>query len=115
MIQEVALARSAVVKVPRATIPWKWVGLAAGIIRTNYDHLIPTHHMPNLYNAYLISRLSPHGPLSPLTLPLLPLLRLTANFHCTDPLGTVYALLGFQPPSQPFKPDYTLTPLALSL
>ncbi|KAG7287172.1 hypothetical protein NEMBOFW57_006677 [Staphylotrichum longicolle] len=69
VIQEVALARSAVVQVPGATIPWKWIGLAAGIIRTNYDHLIATYHMPNLYNAYLISRLSPHGPLPPLTLP----------------------------------------------
>ena len=113
VIQEVALARSAVVQIPGATVPWKWIGLAAGIIRTNHNHLITTHRMPNLYNAYLITRLSPHGPLPPLPLSLLPLLRLTANFLTTDPLDTVYALLAFHPGA--LKADYALTPTALSL
>ncbi|RSL83667.1 hypothetical protein CEP52_016659 [Fusarium oligoseptatum] len=95
VIQEVALARSAVVKVPGATIQWKWIGLAAGIIRTNHDRLINSYQMPNLYNAYLISRLSTHGPLPPLDLNLLTLLRLTTGFKTSEKLDVVYALLGF--------------------
>lgn len=83
------------VKVPAAAIQWKWIGLAAGIIRTNHDWLINSHHMPNLYNAYLISRLSTHGPLPPLDLSLLSLLRLTTRFKTSEKLDVVYALLGF--------------------
>ncbi|KAL9561256.1 hypothetical protein ACKAV7_014611 [Fusarium commune] len=87
VIQEVALASSAVIKVPGATMQWKWVGLAAGIIRTNHDWLINSYRMPNLYNAYLISRLSTHGPLPPLDLSLLSLLRLTTGFKTAEKLG----------------------------
>jgi hypothetical protein len=90
----VALASSAVVKVPGATMQWKWVGLAAGIIRTNHDWLISSYRMPNLYNAYLISRLSTHGPLPPLDLSLLSLLRLTTGFKTAEKLDVVFALLG---------------------
>ncbi|KAJ4196912.1 hypothetical protein NW759_016399 [Fusarium solani] len=95
VIQEVALARTAVIKVPAAAIQWKWIGLAAGIIRTNHDWLINSYRMPNLYNAYLISRLSTHGPLPPLDLGLLSLLRLTTGFKTTEKLDVVFALLGF--------------------
>ncbi|KAF5694003.1 heterokaryon incompatibility 6 OR allele, partial [Fusarium mundagurra] len=94
VIQEVALASSAVVKVPGATMQWKWVGLAAGIIRTNHNWLINSYRMPNLYNAYLISRLSTHGPLPPLDLSLLSLLRLTEGFKTAEKLDVVFALLG---------------------
>ncbi|KAF9776293.1 hypothetical protein IL306_005555 [Fusarium sp. DS 682] len=94
VIQEVALASSAVVKVPGATMQWKWVGLAAGIIRTNHDWLINWYRMPNLYNAYLISRLSTHRPLPPLDLSLLSLLRLTTGFKTAEKLDVVFALLG---------------------
>ena len=95
VIQEVALAPSAVVKAPGATIQWKWIGLAAGIIRTNHDQLIRSNEMPNVYNAYLISRLSSHGPLPPLDVRLLSLLRLTTGFKTAEKLDVVFALLGF--------------------
>jgi hypothetical protein len=76
-------------------MPWNWIGLAAGIIRTNHDHLIDRYMMPNLYNAYLISRLSSHGPLPPLDVNLLNLLRLTTRFKTTHESDVVFALLGF--------------------
>ncbi|KAI6764150.1 hypothetical protein HG530_007939 [Fusarium avenaceum] len=94
VIQEVALASSAVAKVPEATMQWKWIGLAAGIIRTNHDWLINSYRMPNLYNAYLISRLSTHGALPPLNLSLLSVLRLTTGFKTAEKLDVFFALLG---------------------
>ncbi|RSL74071.1 hypothetical protein CEP51_011664 [Fusarium floridanum] len=125
VIQEVALARSAVVKVPGATIQWKWIGLAAGIIRTNHDRLINAYRMPNLYNAYLISRLSTHGPLPPLDLSLLTLLRLTTGFKTSEKLDVVYALLGFlnrqgessssRSSSETVRVDYTLSESELGI
>lgn len=50
--------------------------------------------MPNLYNSYLISRLSTHGPLPPLNLSLLSLLRLTTGFKTAEKLDIVFTLLG---------------------
>lgn len=94
VLQEVALARSAVVKIPGVTIQWKWIGLAAGIIRTNHDSFIRRYNMPNLYNAYLMFRLSKQGPLPPLDISLLSLLRLTTGFKATEKLDVVFALLG---------------------
>ncbi|UPK93229.1 hypothetical protein LCI18_004164 [Fusarium solani-melongenae] len=125
VIQEVALARSAVVKVPAAAIQWKWIGLAAGIIRTNHDWLINAYRMPNLYNAYLISRLSTHGPLPPLDLSLLSLLRLTTGFKTSEKLDVVFALLGFlsrqgessssRPSLEAVRVDYTLSESGLGI
>lgn len=120
-----ALARSAVVKVPAATIQWKWIGLAAGIIRTNHDQLIRSYRMPNVYNAYLISRLSTHGPLPPLDVSLLSLLRLTTGFKTAEKLDVVFALLGIlnrqgesfrsRPPSEAVRVDYNLSECELGI
>ncbi|RSL43367.1 hypothetical protein CEP54_015119 [Fusarium duplospermum] len=111
--------------IERATIQWKWIGLAAGIIRTNHDELINAYRMPNLYNAYLISRLSTHGPLPPLDVSLLSLLRLTTGFKTTEKLDVVYALLGFLnrqgessssgSSSETVKVDYTLSESELGI
>ncbi|KAH7377533.1 heterokaryon incompatibility protein-domain-containing protein [Cadophora sp. MPI-SDFR-AT-0126] len=125
VIQEVALAPSAVVKAPGATIQWKWIGLAAGIIRTNHDQLISSYQMPNVYNAYLISRLSSHGPLPPLDVRLLSLLRLTTGFKTAEKLDVVFALLGFlnrqgesfrsRSPSGAVRVDYNLSESELGI
>ncbi len=48
----------------------------------------------NVYNAYLIFRLSDHGTMPALKLGLLTLLRLTTTFKTSEKLDTVFGLLG---------------------
>ncbi|KAE9375259.1 HET-domain-containing protein [Stipitochalara longipes BDJ] len=128
VIQEVALARSAIVLFDDYKIPWESVGLAAAIIRTNYDKInmssyeirtmrlkghgtsgrvIPT----GVVNAYLMYRLSVSQQYwKPLRFSLQELLMLTRQFECQGYRDNVFGLLAVpttDQASQKIVPDYT--------
>jgi hypothetical protein len=116
VIQEAALAHNAIVVVPGANIAWKWIALAAAILRTNYLKILTEIGIhTNVCNAYLMARLSGKMALPPLKVNLLYLLRLTTGFKTSELLDTVFALLGLtsngkQDDTQPFMVvDYSWT------
>lgn len=106
VMQEVALARSAIVLWDDCEISWEWIGLAAAIIRSNYDaicavmqdnpYIAVTNriHM-GLINAYLMFRLSKSQHyIAPLEFTFYELLKYTRQFGCQDDRDRVYGLLG---------------------
>ena len=116
IVQECVLARAAVVKCANAEIDWRWVGLAAAIIRTNYHGICEKMHIGGAYNAYLMFRMSPMSDLPPPTLSFIDLLRLTRQFEVTDSRDRVYGLLGIKtidndPTTNSLfvRPDYSLS------
>jgi hypothetical protein len=111
VIQEVALANSAVVIWDDCEILWEWIGLAAAIIRTNFQRIIsnirqysrtrpsanqPIRRVPTgIINAYFIYRLSNSQRYSqPLQFSSLQLLKLTRQFGCKDDRDRVFGLIG---------------------
>ncbi len=62
VLQEVVLSTKVDVLFHDYRLSWEWVGLAAAILRTQYDHVIQDRELHNVYNAYLMYRLSdqPH-------------------------------------------------------
>jgi hypothetical protein len=96
VIQEVALAGSASVLWGKGEIQWRWIGLAAAIIRTNDYQIHARHTLAGMYNAYFMYRLSTReddgNPLRGAAF--LDLLRLTRQFEVTDPRDRIYGLLG---------------------
>ncbi|KAI0423746.1 heterokaryon incompatibility protein-domain-containing protein [Xylaria sp. FL1042] len=134
VLQEVALARSAVAIWGASKISWEWIGLAAAIIRTNYPRLTglrensqkvgymaysmslnPRAVPTGIINAYFMYRISrsqayfkaPHFTFHQL-------LTLTRQFRCEDPRDQIYGILGIPTIDQPLAqetpfiiPDYT--------
>ncbi|RDI86099.1 hypothetical protein Vi05172_g3670 [Venturia inaequalis] len=95
VIQEVVLARDAEVSWCHHKISWRWIGLAAAILRNQHHSLLDElYNRQGFYNAYLMFRLSTREGFPTLQLSFLHLLRLTANFKTTDPRDAVYAILG---------------------
>ena len=54
VIQEVALSSSALIMWGDSEISWKWIGLAAALIRTNHYQFLQRFHAAGVYNAYLM-------------------------------------------------------------
>ncbi|KXX77175.1 Heterokaryon incompatibility protein 6, OR allele, partial [Madurella mycetomatis] len=96
VIQEVALSRSVDVLFHNCRVSWRWVGLAAAIIRMQYDNALREHRMYNVYNAYLMFRLSGKHGLDPARMTFVELLRLTAAFETSEPRDVFYSLLGLE-------------------
>lgn len=116
VIQEAVLAKDAVVKWGNVEIDWRWVGLSAAIIRSNYHGICEAMQMGGVYNAYLIFRMSRLSDLPPLQVTFPHLLKLTRQFETTDPRDRVYGLLGMksggnEPDSGRLfiTPDYTIS------
>jgi hypothetical protein len=121
VVQEVALARSAIVLWDDCEISWEWIGLAAAIIRTNYDAIAaviqshPKIHIQSsmhkgIINCYLMFRLSKSQKYIPaIQLTFCELLKLTRHFGCRDDRDRVYGLLGLPTAddiSRTLVPDY---------
>ncbi|KAL8366142.1 hypothetical protein RB595_004760 [Gaeumannomyces hyphopodioides] len=116
VVQEVVLAQLAVVRWGHAEIDWRWIGLAAAILRTNYSSICEAMKMGGVYNAYLMFRLSPMSDLPPLTLSFIQLLRLTRQLEVTDARDRIYGLLGiYTTDNDPragrlfLRPDYSIS------
>jgi hypothetical protein len=90
VIQEVALAGSASVLWGKGEIQWRWIGLAAAVIRTNDYQIHARHTLAGMYNAYFMYRLSTReddgNPLRGASF--LNLLRLTRQFEVTTEAPT---------------------------
>lgn len=129
VIQEVALARHVMVVWDEASIHWEYIGLAAAVIRTNYDRiarsvregpkgpatygqLSPNRSVPlGVVNAYFMYRLSRSQAYNkPLKFSFYELLKLTRQFDCKDDRDRVYGLLRLPTTdnlSTQIVPDYT--------
>ena len=114
VVQELALAKRAVAVWGGCEMSWEWIGLAAAIIRTNWNRIVPS--IPSLdressssrlvpvgvMNAYLMYRISSFqgGPLPALFQPLRfsfrELLALTRQFGCEDKRDNIFGLLGLE-------------------
>ena len=94
VFQEIVLARTAVARMGHIEINWKWIGLAAAILRTNYQGICETTRLGGVYNAYLMFRSSSQSDIPRIKFDFLRLLRLTRQFEVTDPRDRIYALLG---------------------
>lgn len=107
VIQEITLARSAIVLWGDCEIPWEWIGLAAAIIRTNFNTisgLFKTRSSAKLFdvsehmgiiNAYFMFRLSSSQKYIPrLQFSFQEILKLTRQFECGDDRDRIYGLLG---------------------
>jgi len=117
-VQEVALARHAVVLWGDFEMAWKWLGLAAARLRFNYSATQLGDGVEGISNAYLAYRISrghdvhvtPHTP------SFFQLLSMTRRFESTDPRDRIYGLLGLPTTdTDPKKgslfldPDYSLS------
>jgi hypothetical protein len=96
VIQEVALSRSVDVLFDDCRISWRWIGLAAAIMRTRYDIALREHHLYNVYNTYLMFRLSEKHDLDSTKMTFVELLRLTSAFKTSEPKDVFFALLGLE-------------------
>jgi len=116
VIQEVALARSARILLGEYEISWDVVGLAASILRTNFNTLVPTirqnhtrktllRFRTGVLNAYFMYRLSRSQSHTERMRPdFHQLLILTRSFECQDDRDRIYGLLGL-PFSRPSLVD----------
>ncbi|KAJ9609429.1 hypothetical protein H2200_005756 [Cladophialophora chaetospira] len=116
IFQEIVLARTAVAKLGSFEIDWRWIGLAAAVLRTNHHDICQSLHIAGIYNAYLMYRLSRQSDLPPRKLDFLRLLRLTRQFEVTDERDRVYGLLGVAKYANDhkhgelfIKPDYEIS------
>lgn len=96
VIQEVALSRSVDALFHNCRISWRWIGLAAAVMRTRYDIALREHRLYNVYNAYLMFRLSENHDLDPAMMTFVELLRLTAGFMTSEPKDVFISLLGLE-------------------
>jgi hypothetical protein len=114
VIQEITLSNTVDVVWGHSTISWRWMGLAAALLRTQHDGKVRAKLAFGVYNAYLIYELSQTDMLVSARPSFLQLLRLTSRFENTDPRDVVYALLGIptkdnDPKGEMFLPiDYTV-------
>ena len=131
VVQEIALARRATVIWGGCEISWQWIGLAAAIIRTNWNRIVPgrfamfdDNYMPGLdtsvrlvpagvMNAYFMYRISSfQNYFSPLRFSFCELLTLTRQFQCQDERDKIFGLLGLTTTdgvNSSITPDYTKT------
>ena len=116
VIQEAMLAKDAFVVWTNTMIEWRWVGLAAAILRTKYHAICENMRMTGVYNAYVMYRLSSICELPPIPMNFVQLLRLTRQFEATDSRDRVYGLLGIKTldndPSTKklfLEPDYAIS------
>jgi hypothetical protein len=94
-LQEVALAREALVVWGKAEISWNHVGLAAARIRTSYDAVLAKYRLAGVYNAYFMYRISQGvTELKPLRISFLALLTHTRQLESTDARDRIFGLLG---------------------
>jgi hypothetical protein len=123
VVQEIALARRATVIWDRWEISWEWVGLAAAVIRTNWNRIItPGYygrvHRPSsrqipigVMNAYFMFRISRSQQyLTPLKFSFRDFLVLTGQFDCTDERDKIFGLLGLpttDDTTSRLTPDYS--------
>ncbi|KAK4122815.1 hypothetical protein N657DRAFT_681786 [Parathielavia appendiculata] len=116
VVQEIALARRATAIWGACEMPWEWIGLAAAIIRTNWNCIVPgwvaqgahSGYLPtylpdesvrlvpvgmmNAYFMYRISRLQNY--FNTLRFSFGELLTLTRQFKCEDKRDKIFGLLG---------------------
>ncbi|KAK3303211.1 heterokaryon incompatibility protein-domain-containing protein [Chaetomium strumarium] len=121
VVQEIALARRATAIWGACEMSWEWIGLAASIIRTNWDRFVPGCHkshsdessrlvpvgVMNAYFMYRISRLQSY--VDPLCFSFGELLTLTRQFKCEDDRDKIFGLLGLPTTDQVnsyITPDY---------
>ncbi|KAF4339372.1 heterokaryon incompatibility (het-6OR allele) [Fusarium beomiforme] len=114
VLQEVVLARHAIVQLGSYRISWEWIGLAAAIIvhkpeLSSLDFAGET--IPNgVMHAYLMYRLSSSQKcFRPLTFSFAQLLQVTRLFKSKDPKDKIYGLLGIPTTDSLAKrivPDY---------
>ncbi|KAK3367919.1 heterokaryon incompatibility protein-domain-containing protein [Podospora didyma] len=106
VVQEIALAQRATIIWGDCEISWSWIGLAAAVIRTNWNivmsdiqgvtprtsrRIVPVGVM----NAYFMYRISPFQKyFEPLRFSFCELLVLTRQFQCEDDRDKVFGLLG---------------------
>jgi hypothetical protein len=124
VVQEISLARRATVIWGRCEISWQLIGLAAAIIRTNWNRIVPDNSssdnprrlvpvgVMNAYFMYRISRFQDH--FDPLRFSFCELLTLTRQFQCEDKRDKIFGLLGLTTTdgvNLSITPDYT-KPLA---
>jgi hypothetical protein len=114
VVQEIVLARSALIMWGEAQISWRWIGLASEWLRTNEHHLLRYFGISGIYNAYLMEHLSRREDTCRFSI--LRLLGLTRQFGATDPRDRIFALLGIPstdsgPNNEPplLQPDYRMT------
>ena len=113
VVQEIALARRATVIWGGCEISWQWIGLAAAIIRTNWNRIVPgwsamfgDNYKPDpdesrrlvpvgVMNAYFMYRISSfQNYFNPLRFSFCELLTLTRQFKCEDERDKIFGLLG---------------------
>ncbi|KAG9503337.1 hypothetical protein J7337_006182 [Fusarium musae] len=101
VLQEVVLAKQALVQLGSYQIPWEWVGLAAAIV-VHKNELSPgglNRHMvpPGAMNSYLMYRLSVSQKCLPrLEFSFAQLLQATRHFESKEPKDKIYGLLGIE-------------------
>ncbi|KAK9772844.1 putative Heterokaryon incompatibility domain-containing protein [Seiridium cardinale] len=96
VLQEAFLAQSAVVCWGQVEIDWRWVGLAASILRTSYHNICDHMGIGGVYNAYHMFRMSRSSDLPSPPASMTQLLRLTRQLGVTDPRDRLYGLLGIK-------------------
>jgi hypothetical protein len=102
---KVALANTATVIWGNSEISWRWLGLAAARLRTNYYAVLQQYNMDGVFNAYLNYRISLGKlDLDPLKFSFSSLLALTRQYEATDPRDRIFGLLGI--PTTDSDPDH---------
>ncbi|KAK4211512.1 heterokaryon incompatibility protein-domain-containing protein [Rhypophila decipiens] len=96
VIQEVALSRSVDVMFHNCSISWRWVGLAAAIMRMRFDDALRAHRLYHVYHAYLMFRLSENYNLDPASMTFVELLRLTASFKTGEQNDFFFSVSGLE-------------------
>ncbi|RKL33937.1 hypothetical protein BFJ72_g9719 [Fusarium proliferatum] len=117
VLQEIVLARHAVVQLGSYQIPWEWLGLAAATVVHNPDLLLSNvgrRMIPaGVTNSYLMYRLSvSQSYFSRLELTFTQLLQVSRQFESKEPKDKVYGLLGIETTDSVGKqiiPDYRET------
>jgi hypothetical protein len=132
VVQEIALARRATAIWGACEMPWEWIGLAAAIIRTNWNRIVPgwtpagsfgyfkpySHESRRLVpegvmNAYFMYRISSlQSCFDPLRFSFGELLTLTRQFKCEDDRDKIFGLLGLPTTDHvnaQLTPDYSQT------
>lgn len=116
VVQEIALARQATVICDKGEISWQWIGLAAAIIRTNWNRIIvprsTDRQVPvGVMNAYFMYRISrSQSYFEPLRFSFCELLTLTRQFGCQEERDKIFGLLGLTTTdgiNVLITPDYT--------
>ncbi|KAK6067534.1 arylsulfatase [Seiridium cupressi] len=115
VLQEAFLAQSAVVCWGQVEIDWRWVGLAASILRTSYQNICDHMGIGGVYNAYHMFRMSRSSDLPSPPASMTQLLRLTRQLGVTDPRDRLYGLLGIKTTDNDPEHDSLFMPVDYSI